>query len=172
VSTSHWDSATFRVDVGNPDAPATRILQGEHAVTDWKPAADDPAPRFVDRTPPAAFFLPSPDAAGASAASARTLSRRSLGLVVADATGIRRIRLAVARKVRRRGATLCRFAGRTGLGSQRRCDRPRYIRGSSEQELLAALKLLRRGRYLAGFVTADVRGNRTARLRLRPVELR
>jgi hypothetical protein len=171
VNTGNWEGGTFRLDVGDPAARAL-ILPGLNGVVDWKPAADDPERRFVDRAAPAAFFLLSPKTAVPSAAAAHTLTRRALALVAADATGIRRIRLAFARKVRRRGATLCRFAGPAGLGKPRRCDRPRFLRGTSEEELLAPVKRLRPGPYVTGFSTVDVLRNRSRKLRLRPVRLR
>jgi hypothetical protein len=164
----------YRLDVGKPDAAAVPLASGDWGGgggLDWTPDPNDPPTHFVDRTAPAAFLVSAPDKS-ATASRVRVLSRRSLGLVAADATGIRRVSLAVARTVRRRGRDLCRFAGPDGLGRARRCDRPRFIRGASEEALAAPLRRLRRGAYVAGFTTIDVRGNRTRKLRLRPVQLR
>jgi hypothetical protein len=174
VERQFWNSTIYRLDAGRPDeaARAVTTIVGGVSSFDWTPAPDDPTPRFVDRSAPAAFFLGAPARGASASASARVIERRSLGVLGADATGIRRIRLAVARKVRRGGETLCRFAGATGLGRVRRCDRPHYIRASSEQGLLAPLKRLRRGAYVAGFSTVDVLRNRSGRLRLRPVRIR
>jgi Tol biopolymer transport system component len=169
-----WDSTIYRLDAGSPDdaaRPVTTIV-GYEGNFDWAPAPDDPRPRFADSSAPAAFFLGTPPRGASASTSTRVIERRSLGVMAADATGIRRIRLAVARKVRRRGETLCRFAGAAGLGRARRCDRPRLIRGSSEQELIAPLKRLKPGAYVAGFSTVDVLRNSSGRLRLRPVRLR
>jgi len=82
------------------------------------------------------------------------------------------VRLAFARRVRRGGTVRCRFAFAKGLGAPRSCSRPRCIRGSSEQKLIAPLRRLRAGRYLAGFATSDVLGNPTRTVALSPIRLR
>jgi Tol biopolymer transport system component len=168
----------FRVEPGRPDESAVPITPpgGFPNGVDWTPGPDDPNPRFVDESPPAALFLggsgPSASAVSPVAHASTVLQRRSLRLLATDATGIRTVRLAVARRVRRGGRVLCRYASANGLGAPRSCARPRFIRGSTEEKLISPLRRLRPGRYLAGFATADVRGNRTKKLHLSPVRLR
>jgi hypothetical protein len=153
----------YRVEPGRP-AVAITPDGGFASQLDWIRGPGDPNPRFADTSAPAGLFL--------SAAGSRVLTRRTLSLMATDATGIRRARFAMARRVRGRGAARCRFVGPNGLGRPRACSRPRLIRTPGEGALLSRIRRLRPGRYLVGFRTMDVRGNRTHGLELKRVRLR
>lgn len=142
---------------------------------DWRPSG--PLPLSLELDPP--LVLPIDLAAVGDlvtvSASRQTLSvrKRDLAFVAVDSAGVRRVDVALARKLTR-GARrgLCRFAGRAGLGGPRTCSRPAWRRLRAATDFAQLARLLPPARYLLRMRARDGLGNRTARPRVIRLRLR
>lgn len=171
-----------RLELTGPPAPARSLTppvtdpsgpgySGGDEDPDWRPSAPVPPPLELD--PP--IVLPIDLDGLASAARRSTLSarRRHLGLVAIDSGGVRRVEVALARKVRRtRRPALCRFAGTRGLGRPRSCARPVWRRVRSARDFARLKRRLPAARYVLRARAVDGLGNRTARPRVTQLRLR
>jgi hypothetical protein len=87
-------------------------------------------------------------------------------------TGIRSVRLAIAKQERRQGTRRCRFLGAARFGAERDCSKPVFRPIRSAAAFSARVGKLRPGRYLIAFSTKDVVGNQLRRPRLSWVTVR
>jgi WD40 repeat protein len=162
-------------DLSRPDEGASP-LPGDHPATgiDW--TGERLLDPIRDSTPPAVMLVD--ERRGAATATAarrrvRVISKKRAELLAFDTTGIRAIKVALAKPVRRRGVQRCRFLGRGGhFGRPRRCSKPVFRRVGSEAAFSELIADVRLGRYLMVFRTTDVRGNRQRHPRLSPVRIR
>lgn len=101
-----------------------------------------------------------------------TVRKRRLGLLGIDPSGIRRVEVAIERRVGPRRANRCRFAGQRGLGRPRHCSRRVWRRVRASGDLGRLVRRLRPARYQLRTRAVDGLGNRTKRARLVRLRLR
>lgn len=166
---------TWRLD--GPALVATQLTSapGQDVGMDWTDGGGR-VPRSPDRSAPTALLTDRegvPVASGTATRSARVLRRRNTGIVVLDKSGIKKVEVAVGRRVAKRKPDRCRFTSRTGkLLRARSCKRPRYVRVNTAAGWRSFAKRLGRGKRLIGFKTVDTAGNSTRMARLRSIAVR
>jgi WD40 repeat protein len=163
----------YRLDPASPN-PSIRIT--DPVALDFTPAWSllgrrPRLPNVPDMAPPIATLLGAIEVKGISAAragrpTARVASR--LPYLVVDGSGIRKVKAAIGRRVRRR----CRFVTGVRLGRRRSCSRPSYFVVRGPRNWTRRVRKLPAGRYEVRFRATDVRGNTTHRSRLHVVRLR
>lgn len=166
-----WSLA--RLDLGGNAAitdittPSPEIEAGP----DWSPvgglvALDPPA----DRLAPALGLLDAKTGRQAGtrrrptralASAVRTVKRRDLRYLAADASGLRGVRVAFGHRSRRR----CRFLGRRSYTRPRRCNRPLFRSVTGPPRWRAFTSRLRAGSYVVYMRATDARANRMKRAR-------
>jgi dipeptidyl aminopeptidase/acylaminoacyl peptidase len=151
----------------------TQVLTAA-TVSDWRPSSRFAYTPPVDVRPPVWTVLGSnsiatsngplnlKSASVATRARAATLRNKTLRsrakdlkVAVADRTGIRSLKLSLARK----SGTGCRFETRSGFGANRSCSVPAYVNVSLKGGLQKLTAHLAKGVYIIRFRTVDVKGN-------------
>jgi hypothetical protein len=158
----------FTPPVTDPNRPYV----GGDQDPDWRPSAPViPAP---DTDPP--VVLPIDQGSGSAQASfaRRRLSvrKRALGFMAFDPGGVRRVDVAIGRRVRASGRTRCRFSRKGGLGRPRACSRPVWRRVGGTAHFERMVRPLKPGPYRLRMRAVDGVGNRTANTRAIRLRLR
>jgi WD40-like Beta Propeller Repeat len=169
-------SQLFSVDISDGTENALTTPAESGSAPDWgDPGDDGPTVHGVtDRAAPSVVTpgdLPSAGAAsfGNARVSAAGTKLSKIRFLAVDKTGIRRIDVAIGRRVN--GG--CRFVKGGGkLGAVRSCSRPRYYRVKSIGAWRRRTDDLAKGTYEVRFRTTDVKGHRTKHPRRHLVKVR
>jgi WD40-like Beta Propeller Repeat len=155
-----------------PVTDPNRPYVGGDQDPDWRPSAPVvPAP---DVDPPVVLPIDHASASAQASFARRRLSvrKRALGFMALDPGGVRRVDVAIGRRVRASGAARCRFSRRGGLGRPRACSRPVWRRVAGTAQFERIVRPLKPGPYRLRMHAVDGLGNRTANARAIRLRLR